>query len=85
MMKLINNQKIKYMNLSSKKRDPITSDKVHFIKFSEISDATVVFVKCLNLGGGSIGGRNEIDLYKLHFDYLTNLEKRAKINKILNE
>lgn len=62
-------------------------DKVRYssdfkdIDINDINHAVVAFVDVLNLSGGSVGG--DIDLYKLLQSYITDLDKREAINKII--
>ncbi|TWP24286.1 hypothetical protein ETU10_03310 [Apibacter muscae] len=58
------------------------SGDVDLLNIDDINNAVVIFTDVLNLYSGSVG---KYDLYKLMQEYLTNVEKRDAINKIIKK
>ncbi|QYN51130.1 hypothetical protein [Apibacter sp. ESL0404] len=63
-------------------KDQKFSRDFEFLDINDINNAVLIFTEVLNLNGGSLG---KYDLYKLMQEYLTNIEKRNAINKILEK
>lgn len=63
------------------KNQLIHGNEFHLINKEEIHKATGKLVETLNLAAGSTGG---FDIYKVVEAYFTDLDKREKINAIVD-
>lgn len=63
------------------KNQLIHGNEFHLINKEEIHKATAKLVETLNLAAGSTGG---FDIYKVVEAYFTDLDKREKINSIVD-